>query len=327
MKAIFQLRNQENAEIVAGALKAARLVTDQAYRDLLDVLDALKILTPNALHPTVWSQLVELVEQNGGYESVRSVGVCCPSSNFQTACIENAPNLQWKGVIPLAAMMRDRLGLAVALANNSQCIAMGEREFGSAHGMKDYIIITLGNGMGSCIYSNGKMHLGTNGFAGEIGHTCVVPGGRECGCGHMGCLETYCATKGIVRTARELMEQSAEPSLMRSLEVLKPKTIAQCCEQGDKMAIEVFRRTGEMLGLGLANYASILNPEAIILTGGISKAGKWLMEPAEQSFEANVFRNIKGKTKLMVSALDDRERDVLGASVLAWQVKEYSLFL
>ena len=272
-------------------------------------------------------RLVELVEQNGGYESVRSVGVCCPSSNFQTACIENAPNLQWKGVIPLAAMMRDRLGLAVALANNSQCIAMGEREFGSAHGMKDYIIITLGNGMGSCIYSNGKMHLGTNGFAGEIGHTCVVPGGRECGCGHMGCLETYCATKGIVRTARELMEQSAEPSLMRSLEVLKPKTIAQCCEQGDKMAIEVFRRTGEMLGLGLANYASILNPEAIILTGGISKAGKWLMEPAEQSFEANVFRNIKGKTKLMVSALDDRERDVLGASVLAWQVKEYSLFL
>lgn len=272
-------------------------------------------------------RLVELVEQNGGYESVRSVGVCCPSSNFQTACIENAPNLQWKGVIPLAAMMRDRLGLAVALANNSQCIAMGEREFGSAHGMKDFIIITLGNGMGSCIYSNGKMHLGTNGFAGEIGHTCVVPGGRECGCGHMGCLETYCATKGIVRTARELMEQSAEPSLMRSLEVLKPKTIAQCCEQGDKMAIEVFRRTGEMLGLGLANYASILNPEAIILTGGISKAGKWLMEPAEQSFEANVFRNIKGKTKLMVSALDDRERDVLGASVLAWQVKEYSLFL
>ena len=272
-------------------------------------------------------RLVELVEQNGGYESVRSVGVCCPSSNFQTACIENAPNLQWKGVIPLAAMMRDRLGLAVALANNSQCIAMGEREFGSAHGMKDFIIITLGNGMGSCIYSNGKMHLGTNGFAGEIGHTCVVPGGRECGCGHMGCLETYCATKGIVRTARELMEQSAEPSLMRSLEVLKPKAIAQCCEQGDKMAIEVFRRTGEMLGLGLANYASILNPEAIILTGGISKAGKWLMEPAEQSFEANVFRNIKGKTKLMVSALDDRERDVLGASVLAWQVKEYSLFL
>ena len=153
-------------------------------------------------------RIVQLVEQNGGYESVRSVGVCCPSSNYQTGCIENSPNLQWKGVIPLAAMMRDRLGLAVALANNSQCIALGEQEFGSAHGMKDFIIITLGNGFGSCIFSNGKMHLGSNGFAGEIGHTCMVPHGRECGCGHRGCLEAYCAAKGIRRTANELMEET-----------------------------------------------------------------------------------------------------------------------
>lgn len=272
-------------------------------------------------------RIVSFVEAHGGYESVRSVGVCCPSSNFMTGCIVNAPNLPWKGVIPLAAMMRDRMGLAVALANNSQCIALGEQTFGIAHGMKDFIIITLGHGMGSCIFSAGKWHLGHHGFAGEIGHTCVVPEGRECGCGHLGCLETYCAERGILRTARELMEESQEPSKMRQVEKLTPKIITELCEMGDPLAIEVYRRTGEMLGLGLANYASILNPEGIILTGGIPHAGRWLLEPAMESFEAHVFRNIQGKTKLLVSMLKDGERDVLGASVVAWMVKEYSLFL
>lgn len=272
-------------------------------------------------------KIVNLVEANGGYETIRSIGVCCHSSNFLTGCIENAPNLQWKGVIPLAAMMRDRLGLAVALTNNAQCVALGEQAFGSAHGMKDFIVITLGHGMGSCIFSNGRMHLGTKGFAGEIGHNCVVPDGRLCGCGHHGCLEAYCAHKGIIRTAQELMEKSSEPSLMAKYEKLTPEAIVECCEQGDKLAIETYRLTGEMLGRGLANYASILNPEAIILTGTISHAGKWLMEPTEKMFNETVFHNIKGHTKILVSNLKDGERDVLGASVLAWQVKEYSLFL
>lgn len=272
-------------------------------------------------------RIVTLVEANGGYESIRSVGVCCPSSNFQTGCIENAPNLEWKGVIPLAALMRDRLGLAVALANNAQCVALSEQAFGAAHGMKDFIVITLGHGMGSCIFSNGKMHMGVKGFAGEIGHTCMEPGGRECGCGHHGCLEAYCADKGVIKTAQELLGQSTEPSLMRTAERLTPKFIYECCEQGDALAIEVWRKTGEMLGCGLANYASILNPEAIILTGGITHAGRWLMEPTERSFDEHVFGNIKGQTKLLVSTMKDGERDVLGASVLAWTVKEYSLFL
>lgn len=272
-------------------------------------------------------RIMMLIMENDSLELVRSVGVCCPSSNYQTGCIENAPNMPWKGIVPLAAMMRDRLGLAVALANNSQCIALGEQSFGSAHGMKDFIVITLGHGMGSCIFSNGKMHLGNKGFAGEIGHTCVVPNGRECGCGRHGCLEAYCADKGIVRTALELMEECNEPSLMRQEPNLTPKKIAEFCNQGDAMSIEVFRRAGEMLGLGLANYASVLNPEAIILTGGLPHAGKWLLEPMEKTFEKHVFRNIEGKTKILVSTLKDGERDVLGASVLAWTVKEYSLFL
>ena len=272
-------------------------------------------------------RVLQLVEANGGYEAMRSVGVCCPSSNFLTGCIENAPNLQWKDIIPLAALMRDRLGLAVALGNNPQCVALGEQAFGSAHGMKDFVVITLGYGLGSCLFSNGKVHLGTKGFAGEIGHTCVEPEGRVCGCGNIGCLEAYCAHKGILRTAEEVMAESQAPSLMREAENLTPKMITEMCEQGDELAIEVYRRTGNILGRGLANYASITNPEAIILTGGIPHAGKWLMKPTEESFEKHVFHNIKGQTKILVTNLKDSEREVLGASVLAWMVKEYSLFL
>ena len=221
-------------------------------------------------------RVLKLVEANGGYEAIRSVGVCCPSSNYLTGCIENAPNLQWKGIIPLAALMRDRLGLAVALGNNPQCVALGEQAFGSAHGMKDFVVITLGYGLGSCLFSNGRMHLGTKGFAGEVGHACVESNGRLCACGNIGCLEAYCGHKGIIRTAEELMAESQEPSMMRQVENLTPKMIAGFCEQGDALAIETFRRTGEILGRGLANYASITNPEAIILTGGIPHAGKWL---------------------------------------------------
>ena len=272
-------------------------------------------------------KIVMLSEANGGYDMIRSVGISSPSANFVSGCLENAANLQWKGIVPMAALLRDRLGLAVALANDCHATALGEHVFGCAHGMKDFIVITLGYGFGSCIFSNGRIHLGTKGFAGEIGHTCVVPNGRQCGCGNLGCMEAYCGHKGIIRTAHELMEESNEPSLMRQVEDLTPKVIAGLCDQGDALAIETFRRTGEVLGRGLANYASIINPEAIILTGGIPHAGKWLLEPTEQSFEKHVFHNIKGQTKLLVTNLKDSEREVLGASVLAWMVKEYSLFI
>ena len=270
--------------------------------------------------------VIELVEANGGYETIRSVGISCPSANFQTGCIVNAANMPWKGVVPLSAMLRDRLGLAVAVANNAMVVAMAEQAFGAAHGMRDFIAITLGTGMGSCVFSDGSVNLGYDGYAGEVGHTCVKIDGRLCGCGKKGCLETYTATKGIITTARELLEASDKPSLMRQEEKLTPKKIAQFCDQGDELAIEVFRRTGEALGLGLANYASLLDPEAFIFTGGIANAGKWLLEPAKKSFDEHVFHNIQGKVKFVKSELSDSERDVLGASVIAWKVKEYSLF-
>ena len=270
--------------------------------------------------------IIQLSEANGGYENIRSVGISIPSGNFKTGCIENAPNLPWKGVVPLAAMLRDQLGMAVALANNAHVMALGEQAFGAAHGMRDFVVVSLGSGMGSCIFSNGNVHLGADGFAGEVGHSCIKPGGRQCGCGKQGCLETYTAWRGILTTAKAVMEESPEPSKMRMVEQLTPKIIAEFCEQGDALAIETYRRTGYMLGVGLANYASVVNPEAFIFAGPISKAGRWLLEPASNSFEDHVFHNLEGKVKLVLSTIDDDVRNVLGASVLAWEVKEYSLF-
>ena len=270
--------------------------------------------------------ILNLVEANGGYESIRSVGMCSPSGNYRTSSIENAPNMPWKGVIPLAAMLRDRLGMAVALANDAHAMALGEQAFGAAHGMRDFVIISLGHGMGSCFFSNGIVHLGNDGFAGEIGHTCFIPNGRQCGCGKRGCLEAYTAANGIVQTAQEILAERSEPSMMRNVERLSPKVIQDLCELGDELAIETYRRTGYYLGVGLANYASILNPEAFVFTGGISLAGKWLFEPANEAFEEHVFHNTTGRVKFMASTLENRTRNMLGASVLAWGVKEYSLF-
>ena len=271
-------------------------------------------------------KIVTLVESNGGYETIRSIGVSCPSASSVSGCIENAANLPWKGVVPLAAMLRDRMGLAVALSNDAHISALGEYTFGSAHGMKCFIIVCLGVGIGSCFFSEGDEHRGHLGFAGEFGHTCVIDNGRKCGCGHNGCLEAYVGANGIVETARELMAESDAPTLMRNLEKLSPRIIAELCDKGDEMAIEVFRRTGYYLGLGLANYASIVDPEAIILTGGISHAGKWLVDPVYEAFEPHVFGNLRGKVKILCSNMNNRERDVLGASALAWSVPEYSLF-
>ena len=234
-----------------------------------------------ANHPVIGDYLAvlcehiqQLVEQNGGFESVRSVGICVPSGNFRTSSIENPPNLPWKGVVPLAAMLRDRLGLAVALANDAHAKALGEQTFGAAHGMRDFAIVSIGHGLGSCFFSNGVPHLGYDGFAGEVGHTCFVPNGRQCGCGKKGCLEAYVAANGIIQNAKDIMAERSEPSKMREVEVLTPHIIHEFCEMGDELAIETYRRTGYYLGLGLAGYASILNPEAIVFTGGIAQAGK-----------------------------------------------------
>lgn len=272
-------------------------------------------------------KLVTFMLENDAIDKVRSVGISAPSGNFKTGCMENSPNMPWKGVIPLAAMLRDRLGLAVAVANDGHVIGLGEQQYGSAHGLSDFAIVTIGHGLGCSIFSNKMPHLGSNGFAGEFGHTCAVDGGRQCECGLKGCLETYVAAKGIIQTAKELLEKNPyEQSLLRDCERLTPKIIADYCNLGDNIAIETFRRTGYMLGISLANLAAVIDPEAIILSGGIAKAGKWLLDPLEESFADHLFHNIRDKVKIIVSNINSRDRDVLGASALAWEVKEYSLF-
>lgn len=292
-----------------------------------EVINTPEYPTVDAFVTALSEQIVTLAESTGGYLEIRSVGISAPSANYLTGCIENAGNMPWKGVIPLAAMLRDRLGLAVALGNDAHATAMGELVYGSAHGMQTFVVISLGHGgLGSSLYLNGHPHLGATGSAGEFGHCCVVDGGRQCTCGRKGCLEEYASDRGIIQTARELMAASDEPSLMRSLEELTPMTIGACVDQGDAMAKEVYRRMGDILGTGLANYATLVNPEAIILTGELVEASKWFLEATEQAFEQHVFRNVKGKAKVTVSKLKNGEREVLGASVLAWQVQEYSLF-
>ena len=300
---------------IRGEIIAMDYFMTMDYPDISDYVSALS------------EKIIMLVEENGGYEMIRSIGMSAPSANFMTGCIENAANMPWKGVVPLAAMLRDRLGLAVALANDAHVTALGEKAFGSAHGLKDFVVVSISHGgLGSCIFMDGKPHLGVNGFAGEVGHSCVEVGGRECGCGRRGCLETYCSDKGLVRTVEELLKSEELPSALKGLKNISVQTVAYYCDQGDQVAIEAMRRLGFMLGLGLANYASILNPEAIILTGDMMQAGKWLLKPMRKSFDEHVFHNIQGETRLLVSILKEGERDVLGASALAWDVKEYSLF-
>ena len=272
-------------------------------------------------------RVVMLAENNGGYENIRSVGMCAPSSNYLTGCIENAPNMPWKGIIPIAAMLRDSIGLAVALGNDAHVTALGEWAYGVAHGMDNFIVVTLvGSGLGSCFFSNGQAHLGSDGFAGEFGHTCIEDGGRQCSCGRKGCLEEYVSTRGILQTVRELLEANNAPSKMRQKTDLTLDDIAECADEGDAIAIEAWRRSGEILGIALANYASIVNPEAVIITGELTKYCGRMWPAMEKAFLENVFGNIRDKVKVVVSKINDHERNVLGASALAWKVKEYSLF-
>ena len=272
-------------------------------------------------------RVVMLAENNGGYENIRSVGMCAPSANYLTGCIENAPNMPWKGIIPIAAMLRDSIGLAVALGNDAHVTALGEWAYGVAHGMDNFIVVTLvGSGLGSCVFSNGLAHLGSDGFAGEFGHTCIEDGGRQCSCGRKGCLEEYVSTRGILQTVRELLEANNAPSKMRQKTDLTLDDIAECADEGDAIAIEAWRRSGEILGTALANYASIVNPEAVIITGELTKYCGRMWPAMEKAFLENVFGNIRDKVKVVVSKIDDHERNVLGASALAWKVKEYSLF-
>ena len=262
-----------------------------------------------------------LIESVGGKDLINGIGIGAPNGNFYRGSIEYAANLPWKGiVIPLADMFKERLGIPVTVTNDANAAAIGEMTYGVAKGMKHFIMITLGTGVGSGIIIDGKLLYGHDGCAGELGHVIVVPDGRECGCGRKGCLETYCSATGIVRTAHELMAKSDKPSLLRNIDAdaLESKDIYDAAVKGDELAIEIFNITGEILGKALANNVAFSNPEAIVLFGGLAKAGDFITKPTFKAMQDNMLNIFKDKTKLLLSTLKDADAAILGASALAW---------
>lgn len=267
----------------------------------------------------------EVIDQVGGTDNIKGVGVGAPNGNFFTGCIEFAPNLPWKGVIPLAQMLADKLLVPVALTNDANAAAIGEMTYGAARGMKDFIVITLGTGVGSGIVVNGQLVYGHDGFAGELGHTTIRRGGRLCGCGLKGCLETYTSATGVARSAREFLETKKDASLLRELkpEDITSKDVFDAAEKGDKIALEIFEYTGQLLGEAFANFVAFSTPEAIILFGGLTKAGKFIFDPIRKNMEENMLPIFRNKIKLLMSELKESDAAVLGASALGWEVKDY----
>ena len=272
----------------------------------------------------VCEKMLPLLEQFGGPEKIKGVGIGAPNGNYYSGTIEFAPNLPWKGIIPLAAMFEERLGIPTALTNDANAAAIGEMTYGAARGMKDFIMITLGTGVGSGIVINGQLVYGHDGFAGELGHVIVDKEGRNCGCGRKGCLETYCSATGVARTAREFLVARSEPSILRNVpaEEIQSKDVYDATVKGDKLALDIFQYTGDILGRALANFIAFSSPEAIILFGGLAKSGDYIMKPIQKAMEDNVLNIYKGKTKLLLSQLKDADAAVLGASALGWEAKK-----
>ena len=269
------------------------------------------------------AELQKIIDQVGGIQKIRAMGIGAPNGNYYTGCIEFAPNLPWgRDVVPLAKMFSDALGIHVAMTNDANAAAIGEMTYGAARGMKKFIMITLGTGVGSGIVVNGQMVYGCDGMAGELGHVIVEPNGRECGCGRKGCLETYCSATGVARTAREILTTTDRPSLLRDipLDKIESKDVSIAAGKGDEVAKEIFEFTGRMLGEACANFACFNSPEAFIFFGGLTKAGDLIMDPIKRAYETSVLKIYRGKAKMLVSQLDDAKAAVLGASALGWEV-------
>lgn len=250
------------------------------------------------------------------FNSVDAIGVGAPNGNFFTGQIEFAPNLEWKGIIPLKALMETRFGKSVRITNDANAAALGEMQYGVAKGMRDFILVTLGTGVGSGFVANGQLIYGHDGFAGELGHVIAVRNGRPCGCGRNGCLEAYTSATGVVRTALELIEEIPHSTVLKK-DGLTSKQIAQAAQNGDAIAQRVFEITGELLGQALADAVAITSPEVIVLFGGLVQAGNLLMQPLRQSFETNLLSIYKNKIQLLCSALPESDAAILGAAGLA----------
>ncbi len=295
-----------------GEIKATTAIKTQGYGNVEAYVDACV------------EALQVIIEQVGGIDTIKAMGIGAPNGNYYSGTIEFAPNLEWAhdGVVPLAKLFSDRLGIPVALTNDANAAAIGEMIYGVARGMKNFIMITLGTGVGSGIVINGQMVYGSDGFAGELGHVIMRRDGRLCGCGRKGCLECYCSATGVARTARELLESTDQPSLLRELDPKKITSldVSIAAGKGDKLANEIYQFTGHMLGEACADFAAFCSPEAFIFFGGMAKAGDLIMNPIKEAYEQNVLKIYKGKAKFLVSGLDGASAAVLGASAVGWDI-------
>ena len=295
-----------------GDIKVTTAIKTQAYDDVNDYVKA------------AVEALQIIIDQVGGIGKIKAMGIGAPNGNYYNGTIEFAPNLKWgrSGVVPLAKLFSDALGIPVALTNDANAAAIGEMTYGGARGMKNFIVITLGTGVGSGIVVNGQLVYGCDGFAGELGHAIVRIDGRPCGCGRRGCLETYCSATGVARSAREFLETRDDESLLRELnpEDFTSLDVAIAAGKGDKLAKEIFDFTGEILGEACANFATFSSPEAFIFFGGLTKAGDLLMDPIVKSYNDHILNIFKGKAKFLVSGLDGSAAAVLGASAVGWDI-------
>lgn len=267
--------------------------------------------------------VMQIVDQVGGIEKIHAMGIGAPCGNYYKGTIEHAANLVWaKGIVPLADMFAEKLGIPVAITNDANAAAMGEMKYGVAVGMDNFVELTLGTGVGSGIVANGQLIYGCDGFAGELGHMVVEPDGRPCGCGRKGCLETYCSATGVVRTTVAMLEESAAPTSLREIPTAEITSydVYKAAMAGDAMAQEVFRQTGRRIGIACANISTFLSPEAFIFFGGLAQAGEILFRPIEEAYNEHVLSLYKGKAKFLMSGLDGAKAAILGSSALAWDL-------
>lgn len=271
----------------------------------------------------LYQRLHPMIQQHGGYDRFAGIGMGAPNGNIHSGTIEYAPNLKWKGIIPMAEIMTKKFGLPTRLTNDANAAAMGEMMYGCARGMRHFITITLGTGVGSGIVIDGKIVVGHDGFAGELGHTVIRPGGRlHKGTGMRGSLEAYASATGVRETAIELLTAFPDKeSLLRdySFNDMTSETVYRCALQGDAIANEIFEFTGQILGESLANFVMFSSPEAIVLFGGLTKAGNLLMNPTRKHMEENLLPIFRNKVKLIFSELNESDAAILGASALVWE--------
>lgn len=303
---VFGLVDTRGMVIASGSIKTAK------HSNIDDYIDEL------------YTEATRLMEANDAVDKVHGIGIGAPNANYFTGTIEDGVNLPWPTPIPLAELVSEKFGIPVAITNDANAAAIGEMTYGAARGLKDFIMITLGTGVGSGIVINGQVVYGHDGFAGELGHMIVKRNnGRLCGCGRTGCLEAYCSATGVARTAREFLEIRTEPSTLRNLPIdqITSKDVYDAAMNGDQLSKDVFDFTGKILGEAFADMMVFSSPEAFILFGGLAKSGELLLKPLRNAMDLNMMPIFKGKAKVLLSELKEADAAVLGASALGWEAK------